>query len=130
MQIPSHKQERHGTMKKQQKIRIGGARSKTKLQEKTFLKKAEKLKEHPEYLIPTCNESKSFRCPFTKLQKQLDMVYKNRDDPARIEKLAKKGDHIARAYASMIKIHADGKIPVSMFMAAKMPWGEIKYVMR
>jgi len=118
-------------MKKQQKIRLGGARSKTKQQEAAFLKKAGKLKDHPELLIPECEDPGSrSRNPFIKLKKQLDLVYRNRDNIDRIEKLSRKGDHIARAYASMIKIHADGKIPVSMFMAAKMPWGEIKYVMR
>lgn len=115
-------------MKKRQKIRLGGARSKTKQQESSFLKKAGQLKEHPEYLIPECDERRSFACPFTKLQKMLDNVYRNRDNPGKIEKLARKGDHIARAYASMIKIHSEGKI--SMFAAARMPWGEVSYVMR
>ena len=119
---------RFETMKKRQKIRVGGARSKTKQQESSFLKKAGKLKEHPEYLVPECDEQRSFSCPFTKLQKQLDIVYKNRDSPNKIEKLARKGDHIARAYASMIKLHSEGKIP--MFAAARMPWGEVSYVMR
>jgi len=115
-------------MKKTHRIRLGAARSKTKQQEKAFLKKAGEIKEHPERLIPECDKKRSILCPFSRLQKQLKVIYNNRDNPEKIEKFTKKGDHIARAYASMIKIYSDGKIP--MFAAAKTPWGEVKYVMR
>ncbi len=115
-------------MKKQRSYRIRGARSSTAHQKSSFLKKAAELKDHPEYLLPECDDT-SFFGPFTKLKKQLDLVHRFSDNLEKVKKFMKKGDPIARAYAAMIKVHHDGSI--GDFAVYRTPWGdELKLLKR
>jgi hypothetical protein len=116
-------------MAKKHKVRLRAARSKTKNQEQIFLDKAARLTDHPEYLIPECDDKGGFfGGPFTKLKKQLDQVYQSREDLPRMKRLTSKGEHIPRAYAGMVMFHLEKKTP-SILTGFPTPWGdEVKYI--
>jgi len=111
------------------KKRRGGlrARAPPKSQERAMVERAKKLRHDFSPLIPECIGSCDRRI-FRKLERSLSTVQKFADDQKRLEKLASKGELIARAYAGMLMIANAGKVPYTA--AAPTPFGEAIYAVR
>ncbi len=98
----------------------------SKNQEKSILNRAKMLRKDPSLIAPTCaGECRS--CPFKKLIKSAEKIG-HIEDEEYIKKFFKKGDQLLRAYAVMISIDIEGKIPY--LATADTPSGKVAYVYR
>lgn len=112
--------------RKQYRIRTG-ARTASKVQEKELIQKAKRLRNHPELILPSCDESCRF-CPFEKIRRQLEYVSEHADDKNFLTKFASKGDHLVRAYAATLLLAIKGEVP---FLAVfKTPFTEVTFAYR
>lgn len=100
-------------------------RTATKVQEKQIISIGKWLAEHPDFVIPKC-EYECTNCIFSKLSVKLDFVAENRKIPVVLKKMAKRGDHLVRAYAATLLLASQEK---SHYLnVAKGPDGEIAYM--
>jgi hypothetical protein len=112
--------------KKNLRLRVN-ARITSKVREKDLLAKAEALKEDYELILPTCSQ-KCRGCPFIRTRAHIERVSRSKDDPGRLEKLACKGDKLARAYAATVGLAHDKKAPY--LASAKYPKGTVMFALR
>jgi hypothetical protein len=112
--------------KKNMRLRVN-ARITSKVREKDLIAKAEALKENHELILPTCSE-KCRACPFIRTRLHLERVVRYKEDPRRLEKLAAKGDKLARAYAATIGLAHEKKAPY--LASAKYPRGTAMFALR
>ena len=82
----------------------------SKVMEKDLLSKAKMLMDDPELILPECSTDCT-SCPFRKTRRQLEKVARYKDDPAKLAKLARRGDKLARAYAATIGLVHEKKTP-------------------
>ncbi len=113
-------------MAKSYRVRTG-ARAAPKVQEKALIKRARKLMHHPEFIVPRC-DGDCRRCPFKRAQKHIDRVYEAREDEEKLKVYARRGDHLARAYAGTLQLAHQGKAPY--LAAIKLPTGDVSYAVR
>ncbi len=112
--------------KKNYKIRTG-ARAASKSQERSLIKKAKYLQDHPEVVVPRC-EGKCFMCPFSKARKQVQEASYAKNNPAKLDRMSTQGDPIARAYAATLLLVHQEKAPfLARFKTGK---GEIAFAVR
>ncbi len=98
----------------------------SKNQERAILKRAKMLRKDPSLIAPACaGECRS--CPFKKVIKGAERIAQVEDGDY-IKKFFKKGDQLLRAYAVMISMDIEGKIPY--LATADTPSGKIAYVYR
>jgi hypothetical protein len=94
------------------------------LREHDLIARAKALRESVEPLLPRLSSD----CPsdrFDRRRTELEEVRDARDDPRRLEKLAKWGDSLARAYAGLLKFYLDPKnLTIVSF---PLPGGEVSY---
>ncbi len=103
-----------------------GIRSASKGQQDKLKKRAKKLAEKPQLLIPECiGECRG--CDFDKLALKLNRISKYRGNNNALQKLAKSGGQLERAYAVMLILDEEG---APLLAVARMPHGEVSYAMR
>jgi hypothetical protein len=112
--------------KKKMRFKVN-ARIASKVREKDLLKKAEALKEDYELILPTCSQ-KCRACPFVRTRAHLERVARFKEDPAKLAKLASKGDKLARAYAATVGLAHDKKAPY--LASATYPKGTVMFALR
>lgn len=83
------------------------------------------LANHPEALIPKC-ENECRMCNFDKIKRGISRAAESKDNPIILKKLAKRGDHLARAYAAALLQANTEKAP--FLVVAKGPDGKIAYM--
>lgn len=76
-------------MAKKEQMARSFARTAPKSQEKYLIENAKKLRENPSLLLPQAADTKGTNC-FKKIQKQLDKIYRFRDNEQKLEKLSNK----------------------------------------
>ncbi len=109
------------------KIRTG-IRAAPKVQEKELIRKAKELRKRPEVLVPECSAEYCPRCPFDLLRERLIRVSQAADDEAVLERYARRGHPLVKAYAATLLVALQGKAP---YMApAKTPYGTVLYALR
>ena len=112
--------------RKQYRIRTG-ARAASKVQEKDLVRKAKRVKRHPELILPTC-EGTCGSCPFDKIGRKIKKIQQYADDKNQLKKFSAWGDPLARAYAATLTIALEGKAPyLAVF---KTPFGNVTYAYR
>jgi len=115
-------------MKKQQHMRIrSAARSAAKVQEKALLDKAERLLKNPDLAFPECKGDCWF-CVFKSGRRSIEKVRKAADDEKRLERLAESGNDFSKAYAALMLLRKQGKVPY--LFTIKSPFGDISYAVR
>ncbi len=103
------------------------ARIATKVHEKDLVKKAKLLIDDPELIIPECTEDCG-SCPFKKTRARIEKILKYKDDPAKLARLARGGDKLARAYAATIALAHEENLP---YLATAVYRGStVTYVLR
>ncbi len=103
------------------------ARIMSKVREKDLIEKAKLLIEDPELIIPECAEDCG-SCPFNRTRARIEKILRYKDDPAKLARLARGGDKLARAYAATIALAHEEKVP---YLATAVYHGStITYVMR
>jgi len=109
--------------------RRGGlrARAPPKSQEKALIERAKAVIDDFSPILPECTGSCS-GSTFLKVERALSKVQKFAGNMQRLEKLASKGDMIARAYAALLMVAESGKVPYTA--AAQTPFGEAIYAVR
>lgn len=95
--------------KKQYKVRTG-LRTASKVQEKQLIATGKWLADHPEAIIPQSEENDR-RCDFSKISSKIKLVSENRNDPGALRRMAKRGDHLVRAYAATILMSKEERAP-------------------
>jgi hypothetical protein len=111
---------------KKYKLRVN-ARIASKVREKDLIDKAKALKDSPDLILPDCAEE-CVSCPFKKTEKRLERIQKYRDDPGKLDKFARRGDRLARAYAATISLAHEEKAPY--LASAKYPGGTVMFAIR
>jgi hypothetical protein len=112
--------------KKRMRFKVN-ARITSKVREKDLLAKAEALKDDFELILPTCDQ-KCRACPFVRTRMHLERVSRSKEDPAKLAKLSRKGDKLARAYAATVGLAHDKKAPY--LASAKYPKGTATFALR
>lgn len=112
---------------KKHKVRMRLARTATKVQEKELISKAKRLMKKPELILPECSSSCN-HSGFDKIRKQILRIQQIKDDENKLNKYAKGGDPLAKAYAATLLIAHAEKVPV--FAVAALPQGEVTYAVR
>ncbi len=103
------------------------ARIASKVREKDLIEKAKLLMDEPELILPECTEDCG-ACPFKKTRARIDKILRYKDDPAKLARLARGGDKLARAYAATIALAHEEKTP---YLATAVYHGStVTYVMR
>jgi len=97
----------------------------SKVQEKQLLGAGKWLAEHPEAIIPK-SESKNRKCDFFKIEVKVKKIAEWKNESNTLRKLAKRGEHIVRAYAGTILQASTDKVPY--LVVAKGPDGDIAYM--
>lgn len=105
-----------------------GIRAAPKVQEKELIRKAETLRTHPEALVPRCLEEFCPRCPFDGLRDRLRRIAQAAEDEAALERYARRGPPLPRAYAATLLLAIQGKAPY--LAPAKTPFGTVHYASR
>lgn len=105
-----------------------GIRAAPKVQEKELVRKAEALRSRPEALVPRCLPETCPRCPFDGLLRRLQAIAAAAEDESRLERLARRGPPLARAYAATLLVAVQGKVPY--VAPAKTPFGTVNYAVR
>ena len=112
---------------KRQKVRMRAARTATKVQEKELISKAKRLMKNPDLILPVCGPD--CKHPgFEKIRKQIQRIQQFKDDEKKLNKFAKGGDPLAKAYAATLLIAHAEKAPI--FAVAQLPVGEVTYAIR
>jgi hypothetical protein len=91
--------------KRQMRVKTG-LRTASKVQENQLISAGKWLSEHPNDIIPKCEEGDR-RCNFSKIASKISLVSENKDDAAFLKKMAKKGDQLVRAYAATILLSVE-----------------------
>lgn len=112
--------------KKNMRIRVN-ARIASKVREKGLMEKAKALMDDPELILPEC-AAECGPCPFKKTRARLEKIAKSKDDPAKLDKFAKRGDRLARAYAATTGLVHEEKAPY--LASAKYPGGTVMFALR
>jgi hypothetical protein len=112
--------------KKNMRFRVN-ARITSKVREKDLLAKAEALKEDCSLILPTCS-LKCRGCPFIRTRAHIERVSRFKEDPGKLEKLACRGDKLARAYAATVGLAHEKKAPY--LASAKYPKGTVMFALR
>lgn len=112
--------------KQQPRLKIRG-RITSKVMEKDLLSKAKMLMDDPEIILPEC-AAECGSCPFRKTRRRLETISRFRDDPAKLAKLARRGDKLARAYAATIGLVHEEKTPY--LATGTYPGGTVTYAAR
>lgn len=87
-----------------------GTKTASKVEEKALIEKARQLQEDPSVLIPKCRGN-CHRCTFKKEEKAMQRISAKADNMRFLEKAAKKGPALARAYAATILLSHQEKAP-------------------
>jgi hypothetical protein len=115
-------------MAKEQHYKIrAGARASTKAQERALIEKAERLLKNPDLAFPKCDGS-CWLCVFKGGRRSLEKVRGFADDEHKLERLAEHGNEFAKAYAAILLLRKQGKVPY--LFTVKSPFGEIAYAIR
>lgn len=109
--------------KRPMKIRTG-LRTASKVQENQLISTGKWLAEHPDVVIPKCEEEDR-RCDFSKIASRIDLVSEHKDDLQFLKRMAKHGDQLVRAYAATIQIAVEKRAPY--LAVAKGSEGDIAY---
>lgn len=94
------------------------------VREADLLSRAKALRGSVDALLPKLTEE----CPrdrFDRLREELEEVRAAHDDDKRLEKLARRGDPMARAYAGLLKFALEPSAPT--VVAFPIPGGEVSY---
>ena len=86
--------------------------------------RAAELRKSVEPLLPTLTPS----CPtarFDRMRAALEKVRESKDDAARLEKLGRWGEPLARAYAGLLKFYLDPELPG--VLVARYPAGDVTF---
>ena len=86
------------------------ARIASKVREKDLIENAKMLIEDPELILPECTEDCG-SCPFKKTRARIEKIQRYKDDPAKLSRMARGGDKLARAYAATIALAHEEKMP-------------------
>ncbi len=89
-----------------------------------LISRAKALRESVDPLLPKLTPD----CPrdrFDRLRAELEEVRENRDDESRLERLAKRGEAIARAYAGLLHFQLDPTTPA--IVSFPLPGGDVSY---
>ncbi len=111
-----------------QKVKFRGVKATPKALEKGLIETSKMLRDNPSIMIPQCSGEKCRKCRFDKIQRKLEKVSSYKDDAEKLNKIAKHGDPLVRAYAAAISLAASGKIP--FLTAAQLPVGEVSFAVR
>jgi hypothetical protein len=111
-----------------QQVKFRGVKATPKALEKGLIETSKMLRDNPAIIIPQCSGEKCSKCRFDKVQRKIEKVSNFKDDPEKLNKLAKRGDQLVRAYAAAISLAASGKIPY--LTAAQLPVGEVSFAVR
>jgi hypothetical protein len=103
------------------------ARAPPKSQERALVERAKAVIEDYSPLLPECTGSCK-KSAFIKIERSLAKVQKFAGNVQKLEKMASKGDRIARGYASLLMIAEAGKVPYTA--AVQTPFGEAMYAVR
>ena len=112
--------------KKKMRFKVN-ARKASKVRERDLLDKAKALMDDPELFLPKC-AGECMGCPFERTKAQLARISKFKDDSRKLEKLSKKGDRLARAYAATIGLVHEDKAPY--LASAQYPTGSVMFALR
>ncbi|MEM2839498.1 MAG: hypothetical protein QXE18_05360 [Thermoplasmata archaeon] len=113
-------------MAKQKRIRLRTKlRTTSKVQEKQLIGTGKWLAENPEVLIPRCG-SDCRRCDFEKMRQRLKRISQGKDDERFLQKMAKRGPQLSRAYAATLYRAKLGR--AEYLAVAKGPEGDIAYM--
>ena len=115
-------QKRKGIPRLKVKARIA-----SKVMEKDLKAKARLLMDDPELIFPDC-AADCGSCPFKKTKRGIERIQKFKDNPAKLAKLARRGDRLARAYAATIALVHEEKTPY--LATSTYPAGTIAYAQR
>lgn len=110
--------------KKNYKVRTG-ARTASKGLEKELKRKAKRLSQDPSLALPKFTQDVPY---FKKIEKKLLEIQKVKDNKKALEKMSKKGDRLARAYAATLILLHEEKIPYIAVL--KTPFGDVGYALR
>lgn len=105
-----------------------GIRAAPKVQEQELVRKGKELRERPEVLLPQCVEDYCPRCPFDALRERLLRVSQASEDEPALERLARRGHPLVKAYAATLLVGLQGKAPY--LAPAKTPYGTVHYALR
>lgn len=100
-------------------------RTASKVQEKQLVNSGKWLADHPDAIIPKC-QTESAQRAFLKMSYLIQKISENRSDEQFLKRMSKRGDHLARAYASTLLISKKEK--AHYLGVAKTPMGEIAYM--
>jgi len=102
-------------------------RTPAKSMERELVHRAELLAKDPgralPKIVPPCTKD-----PFAGVRKKMEAISRFADDDKKLERLAKRGDNIVRAYAGTLMLAAAGKAPY--LATINLPQGEVMYAMR
>ena len=105
------------------KIRTG-LRTASKVQERQLVSMGKWLAEHPEAASPQ-TDSDSRRCNFSKISTRISLAAEKKDDLGLLRKMARSGDHLARAYAATILMAKEER--AAYLAVAKGSEGDVAY---
>jgi hypothetical protein len=94
---------------KKMKFRTG-LRTASKVQEKQLISTGKWLADHPDVITPQ-TDCENRRCNFSSILSKISLAAENKDDQNLLRKLAKRGDHLARAYAATILMAKEERAP-------------------
>ena len=111
-----------------QQVKFRGVKATPKALEKGLIETSKMLRDDPLIIIPQCSGEKCRKCRFDKVQRKIGKISNYKDDPDKLNKIAKHGDQLVRAYAAAISLAAAGKIP--FLTSAQLPVGEVSFAVR
>ncbi|HDP96964.1 MAG TPA: hypothetical protein ENN25_04635 [Euryarchaeota archaeon] len=100
-------------------------RTASKVQEKQLVNSGKWLADNPDAIIPKCQTESAERI-FLKISYLIKKISENRSDEQFLKRMSKRGDQLARAYASTLLISKKEK--AHYLGVAKTPMGEIAYM--
>lgn len=113
--------------RKMRRPRSSGIRAASKAQQGNLKRNARALAEDPELLLPKCAR-KCGKCEFDRLLARLKRIQGFAGNDRMLQKFAKSGGQLERAYAVSLMLNNEEKTP---FLAvAKLPVGEVSYFQR
>ncbi|HEY6238252.1 MAG TPA: hypothetical protein VIZ68_03600, partial [Thermoplasmata archaeon] len=89
-----------------------------------LVQRAARLRKNIDPLLPTLSRD----CPtarFDRLREALEAVRSVKEDSARLEKLSRRGEPLARALAGLLKFYLDPETPA--LLVARFPTGEVSF---
>lgn len=105
-----------------------GIRAASKVQERELIRKAKALRDQPDALVPRCLPDACPRCPFDALLRKLEKVAEHAEDEDKLERLARRGHPLARAYAATLLLAVQER--AAYLAPAKTPYGTVHYARR